>query len=167
MSISTGGLAALLAISTFALASCGGDDGGSTASTASAPAVTATATATVTQTAKTTTSATSTSTSTPSASTTTQKTSTTTAKAPPASSGSSGCGPVEIGLRDGDVELTYAKITSQRGVSCQTVTIVAQQWGAQKIGIDKALLPKDWSCSGNSCSGPKGGFSFELYKPQE
>jgi hypothetical protein len=177
MSISTSGLAALLVVATFALTSCGGDDGGATATTSAAPASGTVQTTTTTQaSAPSATTTTKQAPATTAQPTTTQKTQTTaktqtsktTAAAPSTTSGDGGgCGPIEIGVRDGDIELTYARITGQRGVNCATVTIVAQQWGGQQIGIDRALLPKGWSCtSGNTCSGDKGGFSFVLYKPQ-
>lgn len=178
MTIPTGGFAALLVVATFALTSCGGDDGAAPATTSPAPAAGAAQTTqttqasapstTTTQRAQTTTAPATTSTqTTPKTETTkTESTKTTAAATPAPTASSGGCGPVEIGVRDGEIELTYARITSQRGVSCQTVTIVAQQWGGERLGIAKALLPKDWSCSGTTCSGPKGSFSFELYKPQ-
>jgi hypothetical protein len=167
MTIPTGGLAALLVVATFALTSCGGDDGAAPATTSPTPAAgTAQATQTVTATATETTAKTQTSQTTTSAATTTSKpTPTTTATTPSQRADAGGCGPVEIGVRDGEIELTYARIANQRNVSCQTVTIVAQQWGGERLGIAKALLPKDWECRGNTCSGPKGGFSFVLYKP--
>lgn len=179
MTIPTGGFAAVLVVATFALTSCGGDDGAAPATTSPAPAsATAQATQTTQASAPTSTTATgqaqtTTAPATTSAQTTakteTSKTRTTetTAEATPSPAArSGGCGPVEIGVRDGEIELTYARITSQRGVNCQTVTIVAQQWGGERIGIAKALLPKDWSCSAGTCTGPKGSFSFELYKQQ-
>ena len=175
MTIPTGGLAAVLVVATFALTSCGGDDGAAPATTTPAPGAgtaeqaqttqAATPTTTTTQQAQTTTAPATTST-TAKTETATTESSKTTAAAPAPAASSGGCGPVEIGVRDGEIELVYARITRQRGVSCQTVTIVAQQWGGEQIGIAKALLPKDWWCSGTTCSGPKGSFSFELYKPQ-
>jgi hypothetical protein len=171
MTIPTGGFAALLVVATFALTSCGGDDGAASATTTPAPAAgTAQATqttappgTTATQQVQTTTAPATTSRQTDTSTTETSKT--TAAATPSPAAGSGGCGPVEIGAREGDVELTYARITSQRGVSCQTVTIVAQQWGGERIGIAKALLPNDWECRGSTCSGPKGSFSFKLYRP--
>lgn len=180
MSITKGGPAALLVVATFALTSCGGDDGTAPAVTSPAPAsgTAQTTITTTTQASAPSTTTTQRATTTTAPATTTQKaqttqttakprTSETTAAAPPTSSGGSGgCGPVEIGVRDGDIDLTYARITSRRGVSCATVTIVAQQWGRQQLGIESALLPKGWSCKGSSCSGPKGGFSYVLYRAQ-
>ncbi len=167
MTIPMGGPAAFLVVAMLALTSCGGDDGAGSGTITSAPASSATqATQTVTATATATTAKTQTSrTTTPTTTTTSETTPTTTATTPSQSADAGGCGPVEIGVRDGEIELTYARITSQRNVSCQTVTIVAQQWGRERLGIDKALLPKGWDCRGNTCSGPKGGFSFVLYKP--
>jgi hypothetical protein len=175
MTIPTGGLAALLVFATFALTSCGGDDG-APATTSSAPVTgtVQTTTATTQASAPSTTTTQKTQTTAPPA--TTQKTQTTTktqtspkpaAAAPTTPAAAGGCGPVEIGVRDGDIDLTYARIKGQHDVNCATVTIVAQQWGRQQLGIDRALLPKGWDCSGSTCSSGKGGFSFVLYRVSE
>ena len=177
MTIPTGGLAAVLIVATFALTSCGGDDGAAPATTTPAPG------AGTAEQAQTTQAATATTTTTQQAQTTTAPATTSTPprrprprrprprRPPPRPlrrprAPAAAVRGAEIGVREGEIEVVYARITKQRGVNCQTVTIVAQQWAGEQIGIAKALLPKDWSCRGNTCSGPKGSFSFELYKPQ-
>ena len=171
MSISTGGLAALLVVATLALSSCGSDGASVTTTTTASPG---SAQATVTQTvaAETTPAKTTTTqkTQTPApkpAQTTTQNTQTTAPKPKPAATpkASSTCASVDVGAREGDVDETYARITSISKTSCQTATFVLQQWGGQKIGAGKALLPLGWECSGNTCSKGSSSVSFVLDFP--
>jgi len=167
MSIPTGGLAALLVVATLALSSCGSDGASVTTTTTASPG---SAQATVTQTvaaettpAKTTTQKTQTTAPKP-AQTTTQ---TTAPKPKPAATtkASSACPSVDVGARDGDVDETYARITSISKTDCQTATFVLQQWGGQRIGAGKALLPLGWECSGNTCSKGSSSVSFVLDFP--
>ena len=60
---------------------------------------------------------------------------------------------------------TYAHITSISKTSCATATFVIQQWGGQKIGVGKALLPLGWHCSGSTCSKGSSSVSFALKFP--
>jgi len=169
MSIPTGGLAALLVVATLALSSCGSDGASVTTTTTVSPAsVTQTATQTVA--AETTTQQTTKTTTAAPKPATTQKTQTTAPASKPASKPaakkpSAPCPSVDVGVRDGDVAETYARIVKVSNVGCETVTYVVQQWGGQRIGAGKALLPLDWECSGNRCS--KGGRSvtFVLEPP--
>ena len=151
MSIPTGGLAALLVVATLALSSCGSGGASVTTTTTVSPGSAAT---TATQTVA-------------AGSTTTQKTQTTAPKPKPAATtkASSTCPSVDVGAREGDVDETYARITSISKTSCQTATFVLQQWGGQKIGAGKALLPLGWECSGNTCSKGSSSVSFALEFP--
>ena len=172
MSIPTGGLAALLVVATLALSSCGSDGASVTTTTTASPG---SAQATVTQTvaaettpAKTTTQQQTQTTAPKPAPTTTQKTQTTAPAPKPAATtkpSSSACPSVDVGARDGDVDETYARITSISKTDCQTATFVIQQWGGQKIGAGKALLPLDWHCSGTTCSKGSSSVSFTLEFP--
>lgn len=172
MSIPSGGLAALLVVAALGLGACGGSDSSVTTTTTVSPgAGTETATQTVaaeTTTAKTTTQGTTTQAKTQTtapkpAQTTTQ---TTTSKPKPAAS-SAPCPAVDVGAREGDVDVTYARITSVSNVKCDMVTYVVQQWGGQRIGGEKALLPLDWSCSGNTCRKGSSRVSFVLVPPSD
>lgn len=171
MSIPTGGLAALLVVATLALSSCGSDGASVTTTTTVSPG-SAETTATQTVAAETTPAQTSTTQQTQTtapkpAQTTTQKTQTTAPAPKPAATtkASSSCPPVDVGARDGDVDETYARITSIAKTKCATATYVIQQWGGQKIGAGKALLPLDWHCSGTTCSKGKSSVSFVLEFP--
>ena len=169
MSIPTGGLAALLVVATLALSSCGSDGATVTKTTIVSPgSAEATATQTVaaeTTPAKTTTQKTQTTA--PKPATTTQKTQTTASAPKPAATtkAASTCPSVDVGARDGDVAETYARITSISKTDCPTATFVLQQWGGQRIGVDKALLPIGWSCSGNTCRKGSSRVSFVLEFP--
>ena len=63
---------------------------------------------------------------------------------PPRPRRRSACPSVDVGVRDGDVEETFARIASVSKTDCETVTFVVQQWGGQRIGVGKALLPIGW-----------------------
>lgn len=175
MSIPSGGLAALLVVATLGLSACGGSDSSVTTTTTVSPgAGTETATQTVaaeTTTAKTTTQETTTQSTTQTtapkpAQTTTQQTQTTASKPKPKPAASSApCPSVDVGAREGDVDVTFARITSVSNVECETVTYVVQQWGGQRIGGEKALLPLKWSCSGNTCRKGSSRVSFVLVPP--
>lgn len=177
MSIPTSGLAALLVVATLALSSCGGDNASVTTTTTVSPGSgEATATQTVaaaTTTAQTTTKQETQTAATTTAQTTTQAKQTTTAKPKPKpkpaapAKPQAPCPSVDVGARSGDVEETYARITSVSKVNCATVTYVVQQWGGQKIGADKALLPKGWSCSGTTCSNGASRVTFTLEFPSD
>ena len=170
-----GGFAALLVVATLALSSCGGDGAPST-STSGAAGSTAAATVTQTATATATTGAATTAPRTTDTSSqperTTTKATTTKAEATtPAPQTTSApaapdtCPPVQVGIRDGDVEATYAKITEQRKVSCQTVVIVAGEWGRERLGLDRALLPKGWDCTKqNVCTSGSSRIAFRFVK---
>ena len=151
MSIPTGGLAALLVVATLALSSCGSGGASVTTTTTVSPGSAAT---TATQTVA-------------AGSTTTQKTQTTAPAPKPAATtkAPSACPSVDVGARDGDVDETYAHITSLSKTSCATATFVIQQWGGQKIGVGKALLPLGWHCSGSTCSKGSSSVSFALKFP--
>lgn len=175
MSIPTSGLAALLVVATFALSSCGSDDGPATATThasGSGATVVQTVTQTATATAGSTTSQPATTTPATTTSTTPKpakpKPSTTTSASgttSPTTTAGSGCGPIEIGIRDGEVDPTYARITGQRGVSCAAATNIVAQWGSERLGIDKALLPLRWSCTKqNVCTNGAARVAFVLEK---
>lgn len=176
MSISTGGLAALLAVVSLALSSCGSDDAPSTpspATAAQAPAVTTTATATATATATTT------------APRTTGSTSTTTKAAEPSApeqtspepkpepesvpaQDSGVCPGVELGQREGDIESTFAKITTAKGISCEGAATVVVQWGQQAIGLQRATVPLGWECrTSNVCTNGSMRVAFTLVPPSE
>lgn len=172
MSIPTSGLAALLVVATLALSSCGGDDGTATA-TAPAPASTVVETVTQTATAK------AGQTTTPAPSAPSKTTTATTAPqqgsakpkasqpdAPDANPGQSNCGPVLIGIREGEVDETFARITQQRKVTdCPIVTAVVSEWGKQQFGIDRALLPNGWRCTKqNVCTNGPARVAFVLEK---
>ena len=171
MSIPTGGLAALLVVATLALSSCGSDGASVTTTTTVSPgSAEATATQTVaaeTTPAKTTTTQKTQTTAPKPAQTTTQKTQTTAPKPKPAATtkASSTCPSVDVGAREGDVDETYARITSISKVNCALATSIVQQWGGQKIGAGKALLPLGWECSGNTCSKGGSSVSFVLEFP--
>lgn len=170
------GFAALLVVATFALASCGGDDGPATPTATTAGA---TAIQTVTETRAAT--ATTTATSPPATSGTSGATSTTTAKepasAPPSTSAtttpeataqrrSGACPNVEVGAREGDVDVTYARIEQARKVDCATAALVAAQWGRQQLGLEKALLPLGWECRQDGvCTNDASRVSFVLVRP--
>jgi hypothetical protein len=171
MSIPTGGLAALLVVATLALSSCGSDGATVTTTTTVSPG-TAEATATQTVAAETTPAKTTTTQKTQTAApkpaqTTTQKTQTTAPRPKPAATtkASSTCPSVDVGARDGDVDETYARITRISKTDCQTATFVIQQWGGQRIGAGKALLPIGWHCSANTCSKGSSSVSFVLEFP--
>ncbi len=168
MSIPTSGLAALLAVASLALSSCGGDNGSVTTTTTVSPGsggetATQTVAAATTTAPKTTTT---TQTTTPEQ-TTTQKAKTIAPASKPASSKppSPRCPSVDVGVRAGDIDETYARITSVSNVNCNLVTYIVQQWGGQRIGRDKALLPLDWSCNGNTCRKGRSSLSFVLEAP--
>jgi hypothetical protein len=171
MSIPTGGLAALLVVATLALSSCGSDGATVITTTTVSPgsaAATATQTVAAETTPATTTTQQKTQTTAPKpAPTTTQKTQTTAPTPKPAAKtkASSACPSVDVGARDGDVEETYARITSISKTPCPLATYVIQQWGGQKIGAGKALLPLDWRCSGTTCSKGSSSVSFVLEFP--
>jgi len=172
MSIPTGGLAALLVVATLALSSCGSDNGSVITTTTVTPgSAAATATQTVaaeTTPEKTTTQQTTQTTAPKPAQTTTQKTQTTAPAPKPAATTtkpSSACPSVDVGAREGDVDETYARITSVSKTNCALVTFVVQQWGGQKIGVGKALLPDGWHCSGTTCSKGDSSVSFKLEFP--
>jgi hypothetical protein len=170
MSIPTGGLAALLVVATLALSSCGSDNASVTTTTTVSPGSGGT-TATQTVAAETTPAQTTkpkTTTTQTTAPATTQKTQTTAPAPKPAkkkSSSSAPCPSVDVGVRNGDIGETYARVTSISGVGCETVTYVVQQWGGQRIGVGKALLPLGWSCSGSSCRKGSSSLSFVLEPP--
>lgn len=176
MPIPTSGFAAVLVVATFALTSCGGDDDGPATPTAPAAAGPTTV-RTVTQTAeavKTTATAPQTQTSTRAATpTTTAKPQTQTGAATTTTPGttapkpSGACPNVEVGALDGDVDVTYARIEQARKVSCATAALVAAEWGRQRLGIDKALLPLGWECTkgGSVCTNGASRVSFVLVRP--
>jgi len=175
MSIPTSGSAALLVVATLALSACGGGSSSVTTTTTVSPgAAETTATQTVAaettpaQTTKTQTQPT-TQTTAPSkpAPATTQKTQTTAPKPATPAKPASGCADVDVGARDGDVDETYARITSISKTPCPLATFVIQQWGGQKIGAGKALLPLGWDCTGNTCSKGSSSVSFTLRFPSE
>lgn len=174
MSIPTSGSAALMVVVMLALASCGSDDAATEAQADGAAAVetvtqTATATAPQDEAGKTT--------STPPAAAKTETRTQTeaqteaqadppTAKSPATPEKRGVCANVEVGARDGDVEVTYARITQARNVDCVLATEIAVQWGRQQMGIDKALLPLDWDCTkGNVCANGSRRVTFELLRP--
>ena len=172
MSIPTGGLAALLVLAALALSSCGGDNGSVATTTTIVPGSSAATTQTQTQTVAsktspaTTTQKTQTTAPKP-AQTTTQKTQTTAPKPAATTKASVGCASVDVGARDGDVDETYARITGISKVNCQTATYVIQQYGGQKIGAGKALLPIGWRCSASTCSKAGSSVSFTLEFPSD
>ena len=162
------GFAALLVVATFALTSCGGDDGPATPTATTAGA---TAIQTVTETRAAT--ATTTATSPPATSGTSGATSTTTAKEPASATPettaqrrSGACPNVEVGAREGDVDVTYARIEQARKVDCATAALVAAQWGRQQLGLEKALLPLGWECRQDGvCTNDASRVSFVLVRP--
>jgi hypothetical protein len=170
MSIPTGGPAALLVVATLALSSCGSDGASVTTTTTVSPGsaeTTATQTVAAESTpAKTTTQKAQTTAPKP-AQTTTQKAQTTAPAPKPAATtkASPACPSVDVGARDGDVDETYARITSISKTDCEVATFVIQQWGGQKIGAAKALLPIGWSCSGSTCAKGSRSVSFVLEFP--
>lgn len=172
MSISTSGSATLLVLALLALASCGGDDAAPATQADGAVAVetvtqTATATATQDGASKTTGKpATPEQTQTQKPATTQPGSATTTPPAATTQKQTGACQSVEVGARDGDVEVTYARIDRVQKVSCALAAEIAAQWGRQQMGIDKALLPLDWECTkGNVCSNGSRSLSFTLVKP--
>ena len=166
MSIPTGGLAALLVVATLALSSCGSGGASVTTTTTVSPGSAAT-TATQTVAAGSTTTQKTQTTAPKPAQATTQKTQTTAPAPKPAATtkAPSACPSVDVGARDGDVDETYAHITSISKTSCATATFVIQQWGGQKIGVGKALLPLGWHCGGSTCSKGSSSVSFALKFP--
>lgn len=173
MSIPTSGLAALLVVVMLALTSCGSDDAApATSADGSAAVQTVTQTATATATAPQDEASKTTKKPATTEKTQTQKpTRTQAATETPAASQkppAGACQSVEVGARDGDVDVTYARITEARKVDCATATYIAAQWGSQQLGIDKALLPLDWECTrGNVCTKGSSRVSFVLVKPAE
>jgi hypothetical protein len=172
MSIPTGGFAALLVIATFALTSCGSDGGTATATTTVlAPATAAqTTTRTQTQTQASTPAATQTTTqkarTTPAPTTTAKAQTTTATKAPAHAKQAAACPSVDVGVRDGDIDDTFARVHQATNVACATAAVVVQQWGAQQIGAGSALLPDGWSCTkANTCSNGRSIVSFTLEFP--
>ena len=165
MSIPTGGLAASLVVATLALSSCGSDGASVTTTTTVSPAsVTQTATQTVAAETKPATTTEQKQTTAPKrAQTTTQATAP--APKPAASKPESACPPVDIGVRDGDIAETYARVTSLSNTSCQLAALVIQQWGGELIGRDKALLPLRWSCSKRTCSEGSSSVTFVIEPP--
>ncbi len=175
MSIPTGGLATFLVVAGLAFGACGSDDGAATATTVVTVPATAAQTTTQQQTtakapSQTTRPATTQTATTPA---TTQKTQTTapaaTPKPAPAKETTAGpCEPIGVGARDGDVDVTYARITQKTNLTCAQASGVVAQWGAQQIGTDKALLPVGWKCtSGNVCRSGKQRVSFVLEQPRD
>lgn len=166
---------ALLIAVLWAVTGCGGDDAATatgTADSAVVQTVTQTATATATAPAK------ETSGTAPKPATTQANTQTRTSAppntdaepSPPAAAPrlSGACPAVEVGARDGDVDVTYARIDQARKVDCTLAAEIAAQWGAQQMGIDKALLPLDWKCTkGNVCVNGSKRVAFTLVKPTE
>jgi hypothetical protein len=173
MSVSTSGFTALLVVAMLALASCGDDAAPTTQADGSAAVETVTQTATATATApqdeasKTTGEPAATGTTQTQQQTTTQSSPATTSNPAASTQRQSGaCQSVEVGARDGDVEVTYARIDQAQKVNCRLAAEIAAQWGRQQMGIDKALLPLDWECTkGNVCSNGSRRVSFTLVKP--
>lgn len=173
MPIPTGGSAALLTVAVLAVAACGDEAPPATQADGSAAVQTVTQTATATATATAPQQQPSGTTTKPA---TTQKTQPQTTTQPgSATSGSptttsrkpSGvCESVEIGVREGEVDATYARITQAHKVDCATAKYIASQWGSKQLGIDKALLPLDWKCTrDNVCMNGSRRVAFVLERP--
>lgn len=168
MTIARASLPALLVVAMSALTACGNDDAataakdtGSTAVQTVTQTATATATATAEEPTKTATKpAAEEKTQTRAQTQTSSNRTRTTAQKP-----SGACPTIEVGARDGEVELTYARIVKVSNVSCPAASEIAAQWGQQQLGIGKALLPLDWECTkANVCAKGSSRVVFELVK---
>ena len=176
MRIARASLPALLVVAISALTACGDDDAETAANDTGATAVqTVTQTATATATAPQDEASKTTGEPATTATTTTPKQATTQSgsdagEAPAASAPrlSGACPAVEVGIRDGEVEPTYARIDQVEKVSCALAAEIAAQWGSQQMGIGKALLPLDWDCTrGNVCSDGSRRVKFTLVRLEQ
>ncbi len=67
-----------------------------------------------------------------------------------------------------DFDSTFADIRGKRNINCVAAAEIVRQWGGQRIGGSKALLPDGWTCTkSNVCSDRRSSIRFTLDYPSE